>query len=112
MDLVPDNVGRDNAGSDGFPFRNATTGRDEEPLNGAPLNGAAHRAHEKGRLTEVAAAATGDPAVADHPLVQGLLVELPDRDSSLPEGWLDRWLEASRAVMELLYAQRPTATRG
>ncbi|MGA8117434.1 MAG: hypothetical protein WCA46_27675 [Actinocatenispora sp.] len=106
MDLVPDSVGRDNSGSDGFPFRNALPARDA-----APLNGAAHRKHDAGNVEEVAASTIGDPTIADHPLVQGLLVELPERDSALPEGWLDRWLEAARAVMELLYAQRPTSSR-
>lgn len=98
MDLVPDSVGRDD---DGFAFRNASP-------NHGPVNGAAHhRAHDSAAAEEVAARVTGDPAIADHPLVQGLLVELPARGTPLPDGWLDRWLEAARACLELLYT-KPT----
>ncbi|WP_203964761.1 hypothetical protein [Actinocatenispora thailandica] len=96
MDLVPDNVGRD--GADGFNFHNSATG---QPV---PINGAAHRAADQAATEAVAA--IDDPQVADHPLVQGLLAELPDRDARLPDGWLDRWLEAARAVLELLYTRR------
>ena len=96
MDLVPDNVGRD--GADGFNFRNQVAG---PPV---PINGAAHRAADQAAADAVAA--IDDAQLADHPLVQGLLAELPDRDARLPEGWLDRWLEAARAVLELLYTRR------
>jgi hypothetical protein len=123
MDLVPDSAGRDGSGSDGFPFRNVNAGSGHSPT---PLNGAAHRAAERrsserhsaerhaaeqvddtDALDQIAAQAAGDPTIAEHPLVQGLLLELPDRDSPLPDGWLDHWLEAARAVLELLYSQRP-----
>jgi hypothetical protein len=98
MDLVPDSVGRDN---NGFSFRDAAP-------NQAPVNGAAHRrAQDPAAAEEVAAAVTSDPAIADHPLVAGLLVELPARGTPLPDGWLDRWLEAARACLELLYT-KPT----
>ncbi|SCL38577.1 hypothetical protein GA0074692_5060 [Micromonospora pallida] len=43
--------------------------------------------------------------LADHPLLRGLLLELPPRGSVPPPGWLDRWFEATRAILELLYVQ-------
>jgi hypothetical protein len=50
-----------------------------------------------------------DPgSVADHPLLRGLLMELPPRGSTLPTEWLDRWFEAARSIMELLYRFEPT----
>lgn len=46
----------------------------------------------------------GDTAsLADHPLLRGLLLELPPRGSVPPPGWLDRWFEATRSILELLY---------
>ncbi|MEH1012575.1 hypothetical protein V6U90_05560 [Micromonospora sp. CPCC 206060] len=45
------------------------------------------------------------PPLADHPLLRGLLLELPPRGSVPPPGWLDRWFEATRAILELLYVQ-------
>ena len=97
MDLVPDNVGRD-GNADGFNFRNSVAG---EPVS---INGAAHRAADQAAADAVAAIV--EAQIADHPLVQGLLAELPARDGRLPDGWLDRWLEAARAVLELLYTRR------
>ncbi|TDC35621.1 hypothetical protein E1211_15455 [Micromonospora sp. 15K316] len=46
----------------------------------------------------------GDSLV-DHPLLRGLLMELPPKGSVPPPGWLDRWFEATRAILELLYMQ-------
>ncbi|WBB78277.1 hypothetical protein O7606_18830 [Micromonospora sp. WMMD882] len=43
--------------------------------------------------------------LADHPLLRGLLLELPPRGSVPPPGWLDRWFEATRSILELLYVQ-------
>ena len=48
---------------------------------------------------------TGGP-VADHPLLRGLLQELPPKGSRMPQReWLDRWFEATRSILELLYVQ-------
>ncbi len=45
-------------------------------------------------------------AVADHPLLRGLLMELPAKGSAMPpREWLDRWFEATRSILELLYVQ-------
>jgi hypothetical protein len=44
-------------------------------------------------------------SMADHPLLRGLLLELPTRGSLPPSDWLDRWFEAARSILELLYVQ-------
>ncbi|WP_433127991.1 hypothetical protein ACQPWW_00300 [Micromonospora sp. CA-240977] len=44
-------------------------------------------------------------SLADHPLLRGLLMELPPKGSLPPSDWLDRWFEATRAILELLYVQ-------
>jgi hypothetical protein len=41
--------------------------------------------------------------VVDHPLLRGLLLELPPKGSTLQVQWLDRWFEAARSILELLY---------
>lgn len=41
--------------------------------------------------------------LADHPLLRGLLLELPPKGTSPPPEWLDRWFEATRSILELLY---------
>ena len=43
--------------------------------------------------------------MADHPLLRGLLLELPARGTLPPSDWLDRWFEAARSILELLYVQ-------
>jgi hypothetical protein len=49
----------------------------------------------------------GSPSqsMADHPLLRGLLLELPARGTMPPSDWLDRWFEAARSILELLYVQ-------
>ena len=49
--------------------------------------------------------APGPSSLADHPLLRGLLLELPPKGSIPPPGWLDRWFEATRSILELLYVQ-------
>jgi hypothetical protein len=50
--------------------------------------------------------------LADHPLLRGLLLELPPKGTVPPPGWLDRWFEAARSILELLYVQEsPPRTR-
>jgi hypothetical protein len=49
--------------------------------------------------------AGGSQSMADHPLLRGLLLELPSRGSLPPSDWLDRWFEAARSILELLYVQ-------
>ncbi|OLE23572.1 MAG: hypothetical protein AUG44_21845 [Actinobacteria bacterium 13_1_20CM_3_71_11] len=43
--------------------------------------------------------------LADHPLLRGLLMELPPKGAMPPADWLDRWFEAARSILELLYQQ-------
>jgi hypothetical protein len=43
--------------------------------------------------------------LADHPLLRGLLLELPPKGTIPAPGWLDRWFEAARSILELLYVQ-------
>jgi len=45
------------------------------------------------------------PSMADHPLLRGLLLELPPRGVNPPSQWLDRWFEAVRSILELLYVE-------
>ena len=44
-------------------------------------------------------------SMADHPLLRGLLLELPARGTLPSSDWLDRWFEAARSILELLYQQ-------
>lgn len=67
-------------------------------------------------LTEPSFPSAGWPvepveSLVDHPLLRGLLMELPPRGSVPPPGWLDRWFEATRAILELLYVQGADRSR-
>jgi hypothetical protein len=44
-------------------------------------------------------------SLADHPLLRGLLLELPAKGAVPTAAWLDRWFEAARSILELLYVQ-------
>ncbi|NUT31463.1 MAG: hypothetical protein HOV79_00160 [Hamadaea sp.] len=44
-----------------------------------------------------------ETGLADHPLLRGLLMELPPKGSAPSPEWLNRWFEAARAILELLY---------
>jgi len=48
---------------------------------------------------------TRSESMADHPLLRGLLLELPARGTMPESDWLDRWFEATRSILELLYVQ-------
>jgi hypothetical protein len=48
---------------------------------------------------------TRSASMADHPLLRGLLLELPARGTMPESAWLDRWFEAARSILELLYVQ-------
>jgi hypothetical protein len=50
-------------------------------------------------------------SMADHPLLRGLLLELPARGTLPPSEWLDRWFEAARSILELLYVQEAKARK-
>lgn len=44
-------------------------------------------------------------SLADHPLLRGLLLELPPKGTVPSAGWLDRWFDAARSILDLLYLQ-------
>lgn len=48
-------------------------------------------------------------SMVDHPLMRGLMMELPPRGSQPSTEWMDRWFEAARAVLDLIY--NPTSKR-
>ncbi|MBN1170608.1 MAG: hypothetical protein JXA67_00360 [Micromonosporaceae bacterium] len=42
-------------------------------------------------------------SLVDHPLLRGLLLELPPKGALPPPEYLDRWFEAARSILDLLY---------
>jgi hypothetical protein len=46
-----------------------------------------------------------ETGLAEHPLLRGLLLELPPKGSTPSPEWLNRWFEAARAILELLYVR-------
>ncbi|WP_432833609.1 hypothetical protein [Dactylosporangium sp. CA-092794] len=48
---------------------------------------------------------TPSGSMADHPLLRGLLMELPPKGTMPQQEWLDRWFEAARSILELIYSQ-------
>ncbi|HEY7177018.1 MAG TPA: hypothetical protein VH442_19060 [Micromonosporaceae bacterium] len=48
--------------------------------------------------------------MADHPLLRGLLMELPPKGAMPDDTWLDRWFDAARSILDLLYARHPSRT--
>jgi hypothetical protein len=42
-------------------------------------------------------------SMAEHPLLRGLMMELPPRGQAPAPEWLERWFEATRSILELLY---------
>jgi hypothetical protein len=45
-------------------------------------------------------------SLVDHPILRGLLLELPPKGSQPSAEWLNRWFEAARAVLDLIYLRR------
>jgi hypothetical protein len=45
-------------------------------------------------------------SLVDHPLMRGLLLELPPKGSQPSPEWMNRWFEAARAVLDLIYNRR------
>jgi hypothetical protein len=54
---------------------------------------------------------TPSGSLADHPLLRGLLLELPPKGAMPTAAWLDRWFEAARSILELLYVQHSDSRR-
>ena len=46
-------------------------------------------------------------SLVDHPLMRGLLMELPAKGSAPSPEWMNRWFEATRAVLDLIYGKPP-----
>lgn len=51
------------------------------------------------------AAGGSSGALADHPLLRGLLLELPPKGTAPSPEWLNRWFEAARSILELIYVR-------
>ncbi|HEY8474737.1 MAG TPA: hypothetical protein VIL37_19220 [Natronosporangium sp.] len=91
----------------------------EPTLDGETPNGTAFDLTEKPKLPSLDPAAPPEPQfpadswldppttspLADHPLLRGLLLELPPKGTTPPADWLDRWFEATRSILELLYVR-------
>jgi hypothetical protein len=89
----------------------------DTPVDGDQRNGASYDAvSDKPRLPSLDLEPPPEPdfstggwldpptgGLADHPLLRGLLLELPPKGTTPPPGWLDRWFEATRSILELLY---------
>jgi hypothetical protein len=102
-------------GSSGLPTRSPGRSHSIEPT-GAFDRAAQLPSLDLPALTDPVFPSSGWPdaaspqSMADHPLLRGLLLELPVRGSLPPSDWLDRWFEAARSILELLYVQE--ARRG
>lgn len=128
MSIGPDNLGNGSATQERFAGQYRKSRREasltaEPPADAEPAarNGGAEHpglpSLDMGGLTEPVYPPPGwngpptDPhaadvtAIADHPLLRGLLLELPPKGTVPAPGWLDRWFEAARSILELLYLQ-------
>lgn len=122
--MSPDTISGGQSGSGGGQERygsvmGTTYRRSTEAADGDQHNGAVYEAADKPRLPLLDLDTPAEPEftadswldggattggnLADHPLLRGLLLELPPKGSSPPPGWLDRWFEATRSILELLY---------
>jgi hypothetical protein len=74
----------------------------EAQLAGEPtVGGSLVPVHQAGAWME-----TADRPLSDHPLLRSLLDELPPKGTTPPAEWMDRWFEATRSVLDLLYEPR------
>lgn len=96
--------------SSGLPTRSPGRSHSIEPTS--PLDRAAQLPSlDLHGLSEPVFPSSGWPdsgsseSMADHPLLRGLLMELPARGTLPTSDWLDRWFEAARSILELLYVQ-------
>ncbi|GIF77462.1 hypothetical protein [Asanoa siamensis] len=118
---MPDNLGNGSATQERFTGPYRKTRREAALTIEAPAEREPDRVVRQGLpadLTTGAAAERPEPVfpaqwanaepealIADHPLLRGLLLELPPKGSIPTAGWLDRWFEAARSILELLYLQ-------
>jgi hypothetical protein len=129
MTMGPDNLGNGSATQERYASAYRGGRRDAEPGDDdlLPRNGAAPAGEAEHDLDRVRAMPSldlhglaepvypaaanwleGSGSLADHPLLRGLLLELPPKGVAPPPGWLDRWFEAARCILELLYVQDRT----
>lgn len=47
-------------------------------------------------------------SMADNPLLRALLMELPPKGAQPSQEWMNRWFEATRAVLDLIYGKPPS----
>ncbi|MEV4535708.1 hypothetical protein AB0J82_17960 [Asanoa sp. NPDC049518] len=120
---MPDNLGNGSAAQERFTGPYRKTRREAALTIEAPADREPDRVVRQGLPADLnTGSAAGDrPAleavyppqwnpeqealIADHPLLRGLLLELPPKGSIPTAGWLDRWFEAARSILELLYLQ-------
>lgn len=81
----------------GVPGREA---KDQAPMPSLAMAGLTEPVFEPADWS-----ATITESLVDHPLLRGLLLELPPKGTGPTAEWLDRWFEATRAILELLYAR-------
>jgi hypothetical protein len=102
----------DSAGDDLGPRNGSTVDRMTIPLDGSPI-AASLSASKLPDLSPLSEPMFGrdswldapSGSLADHPLLRGLLLELPPKGTIPQQEWLDRWFEAARSILELLYSQ-------
>jgi hypothetical protein len=141
MDLAPDGFGADKLDDSGRPTNGYTFPRDMELPAKDELTGEKDLPSRRERraapvelpapggngsaaasLPPVPAVLTSpdhdwfrprDGSPADHPMMRGLLLELPPRTAPLDPAWVEQWLEAARAALGLIYARTdgPTTRR-
>ncbi|MER7281724.1 hypothetical protein ABT369_45540 [Dactylosporangium sp. NPDC000244] len=88
------------------------------PLTGGSLSGSSLSSSSLGSSSLSSASPLTEPmfgrdswldtptgSMADHPLLRGLLMELPPKGTMPQQEWLDRWFEAARSILELIYSQ-------
>jgi hypothetical protein len=100
--LPPDSGDADLAPRNGAPALEAAPNGLATSLASLALEGLAEPVYSPPNFFEAGHATA---SMADHPLLRGLLLELPPRGSVPPPGWLDRWFEAARSILELLYQE-------
>ncbi|MEE6258560.1 hypothetical protein [Plantactinospora sonchi] len=109
-------VEESSVGTDLGPVEGTTADRPPElppelAPGGTPDRGPTLPSLDMGGLTEPVFPPAGWPdlprsePLVDHPLLRGLLLELPPKGTIPGSVWLDRWFEAARAILELLYVQ-------
>lgn len=105
-------------GTAGVPMRGSAPGPVGSVLDGPLPQSPSMSLGELDELAEPVFPGGGDDwmdgpsgSLADHPLLRGLLLELPAKGAVPTAAWLDRWFEAARSILELLYVQHSDSRR-